>query len=254
MPGAVADWPEGVGRRVLTETDSTMAEAARRAAETAGPEWTLALRQTAARGRRGRTWSMPEGNFAASLLMRPKGTAAEAALRSFVASLALSDALLDAGAAEDDIALKWPNDVLFRGGKIAGILLESAGDGRGGVAQLVVGIGVNLAAAPEVSALEPGAVTPVSFRGETGIAIAPEAFLGLLAPAFARHEAHLATYGFAPIRTAWLSHAARLGETIIARLPGEEITGTFTDVDAAGNLVMATPEGRRTIAAAEIFF
>ncbi len=247
-------WPEGTGRRVLPETDSTMAEAARRARELAGPEWILALRQTAGRGRRGRPWAMPEGNFAASLVMRPDGTPLEAALRSFVAALALRDACLAVGVAAADIALKWPNDVLLRGGKVAGILLESEGDRAGGVAHLVVGIGVNLAAAPPAATLEPGAVAPVSLRGETGIDVAPEPFLDLLAPAFDRYERQMATHGFAPIRRAWLDGAARLGQPITARLPREEITGSFRDVDGQGNLVLDTPGGRRTVAAAEIFF
>lgn len=247
-------WPAGTGRRILTEIDSTMAEGARRAPGLAAPEWILALSQTAGRGRRGRAWAMPEGNFAASLVMRPEGTPLQAALRSFVAALALRDALLAAGVAPADVALKWPNDVLLKGGKVAGILLESEGDRAGGVAHLVVGIGVNLAATPSVADLEPGAVAPVSLRGETGIDIGPEAFLDLLAPAFDRHERQMEAHGFAPIRRAWLAGAARLGDTVTARLPREDVTGTFRDVDEAGNLVLGTAAGLRTIAAAEIFF
>ena len=152
-------WPEGVGCRTLAQTDSTMAEAARRAeGGVPGPEWTLALVQTAARGRRGRAWHMPPGNFAASLLMRPAGGPSEAALRSFVMSLALADTFRAVGVAAADVTLKWPNDVLVKGGKIAGILLESQGDGRGGVSHLVIGVGVNLAAAPAPDEVEPGAL------------------------------------------------------------------------------------------------
>jgi BirA family biotin operon repressor/biotin-[acetyl-CoA-carboxylase] ligase len=251
----MGDWPEGVGRRVLTQTDSTMAEAGRRAADgVPGPEWTLALVQTAGRGRRGRAWEMPEGNFAATLLMRPGGAPSDAAHRSFVAALALSEAFTSVGAEANDIALKWPNDVLFRGGKIAGILLESQSDGQGGVAHLAIGIGVNLAAAPTPAEVEAGAVPPVSLKAATGITIKPEAFLGPLAVAFDRYERQFATYGFEPIRTAWLNRAARLGEVITARLPNEAITGTFRDVDSDGNLVLEAQGGTRRIAAAEIFF
>ena len=73
-------WPERTGRIVLEEVDSTMSEAARLAPELKQPTWIVALHQTAARGRRGRTWEMPKGNFAASFVFRPTGTAAEAAL------------------------------------------------------------------------------------------------------------------------------------------------------------------------------
>ena len=137
-------------------------------------------------------------------------------------------------------------------GKVAGILLERSGQGAG--AALVVGIGVNLAHAPPREALEPGALPAVSLVGETGLSLTPEAFLDLLGLAFARHEAQLATYGFAPIRTAWLSRAARLGQPIIARTAAEEIAGTFETIDEDGALILRAATGRRTLPAADITF
>lgn len=250
---ARSDWPEGHGRRVLATVDSTNAEAARIAGALRGPEWILALEQTAARGRRGRPWANPPGNFAATLVMRPAESPGRVALRSFVASLALFDALVAATGRAQGLALKWPNDVLLNGGKLAGILLESAGTGDS-LSHFAIGIGVNLVAAPEAAALEAGALRPVSLLSETGVAIGPEAFLDLLAPAYARHEATFVTYGFEPIRRAWLDRAARLGEAITARTSRESVTGRFETVDAAGNLVLVTARGREAIAAAEIFF
>ena len=114
-------WPEGVARHVLAEVDSTNSEAARLAPQLTQPTWIMAHRQTAARGRRGRAWISPEGNFAATLVMRPGGEPAAAALRSFVAALALADALALVVGPGAVIALKWPNDVLLNGGKVAGI-------------------------------------------------------------------------------------------------------------------------------------
>ncbi|WP_108886515.1 biotin--[acetyl-CoA-carboxylase] ligase [Pseudoprimorskyibacter insulae] len=246
-------WPEGYGRRVLAEVDSTNAEAVRIAGGLAGPEWICALRQTAARGRRGRAWVNPEGNFAATLVMRPSGTPADAALRSFVASLALFDAFVALTGRTDGLSLKWPNDVLLNGGKVAGILLESVG-GAGGLSHLAIGIGVNLRAAPSVAEVETGAVRPVSLLDETGIAVTPEDFLDALAEAFATHEARFATYRFAPIREAWLARAARLGEEITARTGTSETRGRFETVDGQGNLVLKTAGGRVAIAAADVFF
>lgn len=243
-------WPAGVGRRVLTETDSTMAEAARAASMLAGPEWVLALSQTAAKGRRGRAWLMPAGNFAASLTMRPSGPVAQIALRSFVAAIALREALIAVGCPAGALSLKWPNDVLLNGGKLAGILLESLGDGRGGVSHLIIGIGVNIAHAPAPAQVEPAALIPVSL----GLNVTPEALLDALAPAFAAREHSLATYGFGPTRTEWLAHAARIGEVITARLPNEEVTGTFRTIDELGNLILETSKGPRAIAAADIYF
>ena len=247
------DWPEGYGRRVLAEVDSTNAEAARIVDGLAGPEWILALRQTAGRGRRGRSWVAPEGNFAATLVMRPNEAPDQVALRSFVAALALYDALEAATGRTDLLSLKWPNDVLLRGGKVAGILLESAGIGAG-VGHIAIGIGVNLVAAPEVSDLEPRAIAPVSVVSETGVKVTPEAFLDLLAQAYARHEDTFRTFGFAPIRELWLARAAKLGEVIVARTMRDEVTGTFSTVDATGNLVLETSKGRQVIPAADVFF
>ena len=246
-------WPEGYARVVLDEVDSTNTEAARIAASLSAPTWLLARRQTAAHGRRGRPWASPPGNFAATLAMRPEGPPERAALRSFVAALAVHDALLAATGRAEALALKWPNDVLLNGGKVAGILLESAGAGRG-VSWLAIGFGVNLAAAPAASEVEPGATRPVSLLAETGVGVAPEAFLDLLAPAFARWEDQLATFGFAPIRNAWLARAARRGETVTARTGSETHEGRFETLDDSGALVLETARGRLAIPAADVYF
>lgn len=247
----MTSWPRGYGRRVLDEVDSTMEEAARLAPDLAGPEWILARRQVSGRGRRGRAWRDPDGNFSATLVMRPSGAAGQVALRSFVAALAVFDACALVRGRAEGLALKWPNDVLLNGGKLAGILLESSGTG-GGISHLAIGVGVNLANTPE--AVEEGALSPVSLRGESGVSIGAEAFLDLLAQTYAQREAAFCTYGFQPVREAWLARAARLGEVITARTGQGESTGRFETVDAQGNLVLSTPTGRVAIAAADIFF
>ncbi len=196
---------------------------------------------------------MPEGNFAATLVMRPREAPEVVALRSFVASLALYDAFVAATGRAEPFALKWPNDVLLNGGKVAGILLESVGAGSG-VAHLAIGIGVNLVAAPGADQVEAGAVRPVSLLSETGARVTPEEFLDLLAVAYARAEAQFVSYGFTAIRSAWLACAARLGERIVARTGTETIEGTFETVDETGALVLKTAAGRRAIPAAEVFF
>ena len=240
-------WPAGIGREVHEVLDSTNAEALRRAAAgEAGPVWIMALSQTAARGRRGRAWAAPAGNFGATLLMRPPG---DAALRSFVAALGLFDAMVAVTGRPELFALKWPNDVLLGGRKLAGILLEAVNGGA-----LAVGIGVNLASAPEPDTLEAGAVPPVSLRAATGLAVDPGDFLDLLAPAVAAWEDRLADEGFAPLRTVWLARATRLGEPIVARLPGRTLEGRFETLDARGALVLATDAGRVVLPAADITF
>ena len=249
----MSDWPQGYGLHVVQEVDSTLNEAARIAPAAQGPVWIMAHHQTAARGRRGRAWANPKGNLAATLLLRPEGHPEQAALRSFVAALALFDACVAVTGRTAGVSLKWPNDVLLNGGKLAGILLESTGQGRQ-VSHLAIGIGVNLAEAPDADQVEAGAVRPVSLLSETGAHVTPEDFLTELAAAYAGYEKQFVTYGFDPIRTAWLSRAARLGEVITARTGSTETTGTFETVDAGGNLVLNTAKGRVSIPAADVFF
>lgn len=246
-------WPPGVGRRLLATVDSTNAEAARIAPGVAGPVWILAGVQTGGRGRRARPWVSPPGNFHATLLMQPDGPPDRVALRSFIAALALRAALADLAGAGPALALKWPNDVLLSGGKVAGILLESVGQGRG-VAHLAVGIGVNLIAAPDPAHLDPDAMTPVSVLAETGQRIAPEALLTALASGFARREAVFQAQGFAPIRTEWLAHAARLGEAIRARTGNQDRSGIFETIDDAGALILRCAAGRVSVPAGEVYF
>lgn len=221
----------------------------RRAPTLSRPTWILGLTQTAARGRRGRAWVHPKGNFAATLVFRPSGGPEQAALRSFVTALALFDAVATVTGRVDGLSLKWPNDVLLNGGKLAGILLESVGAPHG-VHHLAIGIGVNLADAPSAHEVETHAVPPVSLGGNVG----PEDFLEHLASAYAFYETQFQTFGFEPIRTAWLARAARLGETITARTGNTETVGVFETVDVNGALVLKTPKGRQSLAAADIFF
>jgi BirA family transcriptional regulator, biotin operon repressor / biotin---[acetyl-CoA-carboxylase] ligase len=240
-------WPAGTGKVILDEIDSTNAEALRRAPGLTGPLWVLARRQTGGRGRRGRAWVDPAGNFAATLALPLSESPARMALRSFTAALALHEALEGVCHLGPALKLKWPNDLLLNGGKLSGILLES---GEGGV--LAIGIGVNLHAAPAQA--PDAAFAPVSLREGAGHALSPERLLDHLAPAFARWEALYRAHGFAPLRATFLEHAARLGETITARTGSDTITGRFETIDETGALILVTAQGQRAIPAADIHF
>jgi BirA family biotin operon repressor/biotin-[acetyl-CoA-carboxylase] ligase len=235
-------WPPALGRVVLETVDSTNTEALRRVGQ--GDMWILTKAQPAGVGRRGKRWQMPKGNFAASLLMHSKEPLPALAQRSFVAALALADVLEGLGVA--DISLKWPNDVLVEGRKLAGILLASA---KGAI---VVGVGVNLVGCP--SDLPEAALPPISLREVLPAPPSAEDFLELLANAFLKHERQMRSLGFAPIREAWLAKAARIGEVIHARLPEATLSGTFTTIDETGALVLQTSDGPRVLPAAEVFF
>lgn len=223
------------------------------AAGVSEPTWILAYEQTQGRGRRGRSWQSVRGNFAASLLIPDAGLVTDAARLTFVASLAVHDALQHFVGPMAGLAIKWPNDVLLNDGKISGILLESASAGPR-LTALTVGIGVNLVDAPPAASMDSWTVAPVSLRDVMGDAPDPAAFLDRLAPSFHAWHKRLVAEGFAPIREAWLQHAARLGQEITARLPKQTLTGRFEGIDAEGALILLTDNGPVTIPAADIFF
>lgn len=246
LPKGYTVWPEGHDLIVLDTCDSTMAAAARRAADLRRPTWVRARRQTEGRGRRGKPWISDPRNLAATLIFKPYCAPAEAARRSFLAANALFETLsilVD----RNRLSLKWPNDVLLDGGKVAGILLESSGSGPF-VDWLCVGVGVNLAVAPE--GITGAAFDPVALGTEA----TPEEVMPVLASNYATQERKLERFGFDRIREDWLGQAARLGDVITARTGSEEITGTFDTVDKNGSLVLITGTGPRAIPAADIFF
>ena len=241
-------WPAGYGLKPYAELDSTNAEA-RRLSEggESGPLWITAVRQTAGRGRRGRNWESPAGNLAATLLLRPGRPLAQWAQLSFAAAIAVAD--MAAGLApQARIAVKWPNDVLADGRKLAGILLETAAGPVAGSA-LIIGVGVNLADHPGDTEFPAISLAALGTKPP-----APEDALGLLAPGLARWYDIWQAEGFAPIRDAWLARAAGLGQRIRARLPDRERMGVFEGIDADGALLLNEAGRTTAIAAGDVFF
>ena len=235
-------WPDGTDRVLLEEIDSTNAEALRRAGTLNRPTWILTRRQTAPRGSRGRPWTTLPGNFAATLAL-PMADGPAGSHFAFTAGLALHDALSTLTGRPEAFALKWPNDLLMEGGKLAGILLER--DRR----VLAIGFGVNLASAP--GEVPTGASRPVALAAMASVT--PEALLDALAPAFAVRDAQRRA-DFETIRRDWLARAAQLGQRITARTLREARTGVFETIDDLGCLILRTEQGRERIPSADVFF
>ncbi len=246
----MTSWPKGYALKTFDVIDSTNEEAKRLAAGgEAGPIWISATRQTAGRGRRGRVWESPTGNLAATLMLRPAKPAQDCAQLSFAAAIAACDALRDLAPAVE-LRVKWPNDVLADGRKIAGILLESSGPAGEVPAWLAIGIGINLAMHPD------GTEFPATSLKALGAVVpAPDDVLLHLAAHFARWFEVWRSDGFAVLRDAWLARAAGLGTRIRARLATGETAGIFEGIDAAGALILRESSDRvRHIAAGEVFF
>jgi BirA family biotin operon repressor/biotin-[acetyl-CoA-carboxylase] ligase len=229
------------------ELDSTNSEA-RRLAEIGepGPLWITAERQTAGRGRRGRVWDSAPGNLAATLLLRPEAPIAITGQLSFVAALAVAE-MAAHFAPQAAITVKWPNDVLAEGRKLAGILLE-AGPAPIGT-WLAIGIGVNLASFPQ------GTEFPATSLAQLGLAPPmPDDALSVLAARFAHWYALWMAEGFETVRAAWLARAGGLGLPIRARLPHQTREGVFEGIDSAGALLLNEQGLVSAIAAGEVFF
>ena len=231
----------------LDTIDSTNAEALRRTrAGEHGPLWIVAERQSAGRGRRGRSWVSPPGNLHATLLVIDPAPAALAPQLGFVAGLALHDAASAAAPAlAPRFALKWPNDLLCGGRKIAGILVEGEGD----PVAAAIGFGVNCREHPA------DAEYPATDFAADGADVPATALFDLLAAAMTeRLYQWRRGAGFAAARAAWLERAAGRGNPIRVRLPDRETTGIFETIDESGRLLLRHATGTlEAIAAGEVF-
>lgn len=235
------------------EIDSTNAEARRRAdAGETGPLWITAAVQTAGRGRRGRAWDTRRGNLAATLLVTTDVPPAEAAQLSFVAAFAIR-ALAEQFVPPSLVRFKWPNDVMVDGRKLSGILIE-LGRNAGGHLWLAIGIGVNLAHAPE-NLERPATCIAAHLAADIPAPPEPAQALAILSAGFAATAAGWSRSGFAPLRDTWVKGAAGIGEPCEARLDRETLEGVAEGLDTDGALLLRLPNrSLRRIAAGDVFF
>lgn len=226
-------------RLAVHDSLPSTADLCRSRAEAGEPEGLaiLARQQTAGRGTRGRTWAGAPGNLFLSALLRPGGPSREASQWSLLAGVALAEALsaclpdaaTEAGAM---LALKWPNDVLLDGRKLAGILAESAADGHGGLSWLSLGFGANLAVAPQVPN------RPTACLAAFGPPPSPETLAWKVLESLARWCDIRARAGFAPVRAAFLARAPAHGTQITLRLGDRKLGGAFAGLGEDGSLLL----------------
>lgn len=212
-----------------------------------GPLWVTAEGQNAGRGRRGRSWISEKGNLFATLLLTDPAPAEHWPELSFVAALAVHDAVAElAPAVKSQLAIKWPNDLLLAGKKFAGLLIE--GEGRDEASAVAVGIGINCASHPAETDF------PATDLATAGADIKPTTLFATLS---AKMLGRIAQWNegehFSTIRADWLARAAGVGETIRVRMADRDLVGRFDTLDDKGHLVLTLPEGgKQTIAAGDV--
>lgn len=215
----------------------------------AGGVWIVADRQTGGRGRHGRVWVSEPGNLYATLLLIDPSPIAIAPQLGFVTGVALCDALRSMTDLGERVRLKWPNDLVVDGAKLAGLLLEGVaviadGQRRHAVA---IGIGLNMRSHPS------GLTYAATDLHSLGYDIEPRRLLDVLSPAL---EARIAQWaagdGFSLIREAWMKSASGLGKSIRVTLPDEAIDGFFKGIDQGGRLLIDTGQKTRTIDAGDV--
>jgi BirA family biotin operon repressor/biotin-[acetyl-CoA-carboxylase] ligase len=196
--------------------------------------------QTSGRGRLSHTWFSPPGNLYLSVLLRTGQPAERAAELSFLAALAVADTVEALLPRQTRAMLKWPNDVLVNGAKIAGILLEQLED------VTVMGIGLNVLEAPSNAAYK--TTTIVANGGIASVDSARDILLDRLGSRLAVWQ----TEGFGRIREQWLNRSYPIGAAIRASSAGNPVAGHFAGLDADGALLLDTPEGRQRIIAGDV--
>jgi BirA family biotin operon repressor/biotin-[acetyl-CoA-carboxylase] ligase len=225
--------------RTVANTASTNADLLAEA-QAGAPEglWLRAESQTGGRGRAGRAWLSPSGNLYASTIVRLRPGDPDAATLALAASVALEE-VASAYVGPGKLQLKWPNDLMAGRAKLAGILLERAGDA------VVIGFGVNIAHHP--TDLE----RPTSSLAALGGAVPePGECLVELADAFARWLARWRGEGLAPVRERWLERAHAVGTALVS----SEVEGLFEGLDITGALLLRRADGRvDTIRAGDVF-
>ena len=182
------------------------------------------------------------GNLFASVVTRPQPGEGPSQQLSFVAAVALARAL-DRWVAPDRLTIKWPNDVLLDGVKVAGILLEGVNG------TTIIGFGVNLAGHPDATE------RPATSLVATGIAAPAVAdVVTALAVTFVDVRSRWRDRGFAAVRAEWLTRAAGIGARLEARIGQETVVGIFTGLADDGALLLTLPDARiRAIHAGEVF-
>lgn len=196
--------------------------------------------QTRGRGRHGRVWTSEPGNLYMSILLRPDCEAALVGELALLAGVAIAEAMAPDLANTDVLRLKWPNDVLLDGRKCAGLLLESDIDSGGRITWLALGMGVNIAHAPEGGAVMQAA----------SVDALRDRILDTLGRLYRTWQGD----GFAPIRTAWLGYSFPKGTDMSVKSPSGRIEGKFESIDDSGNLLIRVGEAGdlRTITAGDV--
>ncbi len=222
--------------KIIDETSSTQDDVAGCLSENEG-YGVRALRQISGRGRFSRKWEEGKGNIYFSFLLKPDCMVTNLGQISFVVSVALAETV--SFFSKGGFGLKWPNDLMVKNKKAAGILLEVYGK------CLVVGIGVNISSCPEGRACLKNIVSDID----------SDVFFNQMLCQIKKYYNIWGEEGFAPIRKLWLKHCIMMKKDIVISTVNEKFDGKALALDENGSLHVELPDGNvRIIASGDVYF
>ncbi len=248
----IVDLPRSISLHTFDVIGSTNEKAKEMSVDGAG-DWTViwSRAQNNGKGRFGKKWISPVGNLYLSILLKPNYNLEACSKISFLAAVAVKEAIKNSVIPESTISFKWPNDVLLNNKKVAGILLESSFKANAKkVDWLVVGVGINVKNFPENVDYP---ATSLENQGAENINV--QQIMEKFIKSFIKLQKQFDDSGFAEIRKKWLESAEGKNKTIKIKTAQKIIAGTFKDIDEDGLLVIKTDDGKmKKISAGEVFF
>ena len=237
--------PVGIDCFYYDEIDSTNAEALRKRSQgQEGDCWITAKTQTSGRGRQGKNWVSMQGNMFASLLTQtscPQNKLSQISLLAGLAALTAIEQTAQNNVHIADLCMKWPNDILLKGSKICGILIESRPAGKAGHFDIVIGCGINLKSAPrDVEGFFPAG----NLVDEGWTCSEDELFIALTRSMRDWFSIWRHGEGYETLRLACLQHSCHLGQLLTIEVGNEKFKGRFTTISAQGAIVLESETGK----------
>jgi BirA family biotin operon repressor/biotin-[acetyl-CoA-carboxylase] ligase len=239
----------------LKSVDSTNEEAKRRLKDLAEPTWITAEQQQKGKGRKGRTWLDGKNNFTGTLVIFPEEKYSNLFFYGLFIGVALYDTVTSYLSFENDIFLKWPNDLILAKRKLSGILIESQSLEKTDELALIIGIGVNLNSTPSFEKDHKTRYSAISLKEYLGYKIDVADFFYVFKEKIKNLEETINLLGMEKIVDLWLKRTYEVGSEIeVKNGNGEVVAGRFSGINSTGGILIGTKKNIVTLHSGDVFF